>query len=87
MLVNYWWNDTPLPLSPMDSLLHATFALRDLPLEQRLVWRALFDYYAFRTSGDPLAHLPPTLRGLMGAQGAQALQTVRTLLLRSLGGP
>ncbi|MHB1542947.1 MAG: cupin-like domain-containing protein [Steroidobacteraceae bacterium] len=84
VLVNYWWNDTPLPLSPMDSLLHATFALRDLPPEQRLVWRALFDYYAFRTSGDPLAHLPPTLRGLMGAQGSQALQTVRALLLRSL---
>ncbi len=84
VLVNYWWNDTPLPLSSMDSPLHATFALRDLPPEQRPVWRALFDYYAFRTSGDPLAHLPPTLRGLTGAQGAQALQTVRALLLRSL---
>jgi hypothetical protein len=84
VLVNYWWNDQKAPLNVADSLLHALFAIRDLPPEQRAVWRSLFDYYVFQTSGDPLGHLPPEHRGLMGARGEQALRTVRTLLLRSL---
>ena len=86
VLVNYWWNDAPHPLSPMDGLLHAVFALRHLPPEQRAVWRNLFDYYAFQGSGDPLGHVPREIRGLMGEQGEQALRTVRAMLIRSLGG-
>lgn len=86
VLVNYWWNDVSSPLNVADSLLHAMFAIRDLPLEQRTVWRNLFDYYVFQTSGDPLAHLAPENRGLMGARGEQALRAVRMLLLRSLSG-
>ena len=85
-LVNYWWNDHKFALSPFDSLLHAIFALRELPLEQRAVWRNLFDYYVFQTSGDPLEHLAPEFRGLMGERGEQGLRAVRALLMRSLGG-
>jgi hypothetical protein len=86
VLVNYWWNDVRPPLNVADSLLHALFAIRDLPPEQRAVWRNLFDYYVFQTSGEPLGHLAPENRGLMGARGEQALRMVKTLLLRSLGG-
>jgi hypothetical protein len=86
VLVNYWWNDNKFPLSPLDSLLHATFALRELPIEQRAVWRNLFDYYVFQTSGDPLGHLAPGGRGLMGSRDEHALHTVRKLLLKSLSG-
>ena len=86
VLVNYWWNERTSPLNVADSLLHALFAIRDLPPEQRAVWRNLFDYYVFQTSGDPLEHLAPDSRGLMGARGEQALRMVRTLLLRSLSG-
>jgi len=86
VLVNYWWDDNKYPLSPMDSLLHAVFAFRELSSAQRAVWRNLFDYYAFQTSGDPLGHLPAEIRGLMGQGGQQALRAVRAVLLRSLGG-
>ena len=86
VLVNYWWNEVSSPLDVADSLLHAMFAIRDLPLEQRTVWRNLFDYYVFQTSGEPLAHLAPENRGLMGARGEQALHAVRMLLMRSLSG-
>lgn len=85
-LVNYWWNENQVPLAPVDSLLHAIFAIRDLPPNQRAVWRTLFDYYVFQTSGDPLAHVPPGIRGLMGERGEEALRIVRALLVRSLGG-
>jgi hypothetical protein len=86
VLVNYWWDDNKFPLSPLDSLLHAVFSFRETTAGQRAVWRNLFDYYAFQTSGDPLEHLPPELRGLMGERGEQALHAVRALLIRSLGG-
>jgi Cupin-like domain len=86
VLVNYWWNEAIPPLNVADSLLHALTAIRDLPSEQRAVWRNLFDYYVFQTSGDPLEHLAPENRGLMGARGEQALRVIRTLLLRSLSG-
>ena len=86
VLVNYWWNESNPPLNVADSLLHALVALRDLPLEQRAVWRNIFDYYVFQTSGDPLSHLAPEHRGLMGARGEQAMRMVRSLLLRSLSG-
>jgi hypothetical protein len=84
VLVNYWWNDQKPPLNVADSLLHAMFAIRDLPPEQRAVWRNLFDHYVFQESGDPLGHLPPENRGLMGARGGETLRMVRQLLLRSL---
>jgi hypothetical protein len=86
VLVNYWWNEAVPALNVADSLLHALTAIRDLPPEQRAVWRNLFDYYVFQTSGDPLGHLAPQDRGLMGARGEQARRVVRTLLLRSLSG-
>ena len=86
VLVNYWWNNSKPLLNPSDSLLHAVFAIRDLPPEQRAAWRNFFDYYVFQTSGDSLAHLAPEQRGVMGARDEPTLRMVRTHLLRSLGG-
>jgi Cupin-like domain len=84
VLVNYWWTES-IPLSsPSVCLLHGLLALRDLPEAERSVWRNLFDYYVFQTSGDPLAHLAPTLRGLMGAPGPEQRRQIKAILLRSL---
>jgi hypothetical protein len=60
------------------------FAFRDLPLEQRMVWRNLFDYYVFQTNGDPLSHLPPEHRGLMAARGPESLNEVRKIIRQAL---
>jgi hypothetical protein len=51
-LVNYWWNDAPQFGSPYGALLHAALALRDLPDDQRAVWRALFDNFVFTQRGN-----------------------------------
>jgi hypothetical protein len=84
VLVNYWWTDSTPLTSPLDCLLHGLLALRDMPAPERAVWRNLFDYYVFQTSGDPLAHLPPTLRGLMGARSPEQLREIKTLLAQTL---
>lgn len=85
VLVNYWWTDSAATVSPLPCLLHGVLALRDMPAAERAVWRNLFDYYVFRTSGDPLLHLPPALRGLMGETGPEQSKKIKAILLRALG--
>jgi hypothetical protein len=84
VLVNYWWTEETPANSPADCLLHGVLALRDMPAPERAVWRNLFDYYVFGTSGDPLAHLAPALRGLMGAPDPEQKRRIKAILLRSL---
>ena len=86
VLVNYWWSERIPATSPADCLLHGLLALSDMPVAERLVWRNFFDYYVFQTNGDPLAHRPPGVRGLMGAPRPERLRQMKAILLRSLGG-
>ncbi|HEY4115152.1 MAG TPA: cupin-like domain-containing protein [Rhizomicrobium sp.] len=85
VLVNYWWNEgrPPLP-GTYDCLLHALLAIREMPDNQRAAWRAAFDYYIFKTHGEPLAHLPPEVRGGMGPMTPQRAHDLKQMLLRGL---
>lgn len=86
MLVNYWWNDAMPGLgSPYDALLHALFALRHLPPEQRIVWRDIFDHYVFGANGDPAEHLPAHARGILGPATPEQLERMRAILKQVLG--
>jgi hypothetical protein len=84
ILVNYWWSDARPNLGPFDSMLHAIAALRELPENERKVWRELFDYYVFKTSGEPLAHLLPEHRGMMGDMTAQRVAEIKSILQHRL---
>ena len=67
ILVNYWWNDTlPAHHKPILALIHTVALMSGLPTDQRDVWRAFFDYFAFQAEGDPAAHLPDDLRDVVG---------------------
>ena len=66
MLVNYWWDEAAAPVEPLTSLFAAAVAIQAMPATQRAAWRELFDHYVFRQDGDPVAHLPETLRGVFG---------------------
>jgi cupin-like protein len=85
VLVNYWWNEARPTGSPLDTMLHAVLTLRDLPPEQRAVWRAMFDHYVFKSGDEALAHLPREQRGLLGPPSADRAQAIRNSLLRALG--
>ena len=53
VLVNYWWRNEPAYLgTPLDVLRHALLGIRDLPVEQREVWRDIFDHYIFTAGED-----------------------------------
>ena len=76
--VNYWWNDAPAGLGkPYDALMYAFFALKNLPPDQRAVWRAIFDHYIFCTGGDPGEHLPPHARGILGPPTPELVELMR----------
>ena len=67
ILVNYWWNDTlPPHHKPILALIHTVALMSGLPADQREVWRAFFNYFAFQSEGDPAAHLPSDLRDVVG---------------------
>lgn len=88
MLVNYWWTPSdPGRGRPVDAMMHAIVALRDLPAPHREAWRVMFDQYVFLRNGDPADHLPENRRGVMGRLDASTVKAVRTALARMLGRP
>lgn len=84
-MVNFWWRDGPdYMVTPLFTLLHAAYTMKDLPERERAAWRAMFDHYIFRDHGDPMAHLPEAGRGVFGETSAEGVARLRAMLARSL---
>ena len=85
VLVNYWWRDTPRFLGqPQDALNHAILAIRDLPDDEKQLWRELFDFYVFGDARAAAEHIPEGARGILAPLDAEAAGRIRANLLRSL---
>lgn len=83
VLVNYWWNDARRAGSAFDAMLHAILTLRDLPPDQRAVWRGLFEHYVFQSGDQAMAHLPRDQRGLLGPPSNERDAAIRAALARA----
>lgn len=85
ILLNYWWRDTARFLGqPQDALNHAILSIRDLPPEDRAIWRDLFDHYVFANSPQFSAHIPEGTRGVLDPLTAETAGQLRAFLLRTL---
>ena len=85
MLVNYWWNPSRSDFgSPWDAMLHGMLGIRSLPANQRAAWKAMFDHYVFMTDGDPAAHLPNAVAGVLGPMTEERAQQIRKSLIQAL---
>ncbi|MES1199868.1 MAG: cupin-like domain-containing protein [Pseudomonadota bacterium] len=85
VLVNYWWRDTPRYLGqPQDALNHAIMSIRDLPENEKQIWRDLFDYYVFGNPDEVTAHIPRSEESILGEMTAEQANKIRSFLLRSL---
>ena len=85
ILMNYWWRDTPRWLGqPQDALNHAILSIRDLPPEDKAIWRALFDHYVFDGGPQLTDHIPEGGRGVLDPLDAAAAGRLRSFLLRTL---
>jgi hypothetical protein len=87
VLVNYWWNRTAAGVPPpMAALMLALISLRDLPPAYRDAWHGLFEHWVFQAHGEPMAHLPPEVRGGLAATTPGLRQLAATSLMRMFGG-
>lgn len=85
ILVNYWWRDTPAFLGqPQEALNHAILAIRDLPDEDKAMWRALFDHYVFENDGTVTDHIPEAARSVLAPLTPESAGRLRAFLLRTL---
>ena len=85
LFVNYWWDRSPSGIgNPYDALMFGLYALRNLPPEQREVWRTVFDHYVFQTNGNPVEHLPRDVQGVLGEANPQQLERMRATLRQIL---
>ena len=85
VLVNYWWRESPRWLGqPQEALNHAILAIRDLPDEQKAIWRDLFDHYVFANGDDVTAHIPEGKRGILDRLTPESAGRIRAFLLRTL---
>jgi cupin-like protein len=86
-LVNYWWDAFSIgPDAPYTSLLLSMITIAERPLEERKAWKVFFDHYVFRTSGHPLAHLPPDRHGLLGPLKPSNYGKIRARVMHLLRG-
>lgn len=85
ILVNYWWRDTPAFLGqPQEALNHAILAIRDLPPEDKAIWRALFDHYVFENDASVTDHIPEDARSVLAQLTPESAGRLRAFLLRTL---
>jgi len=87
MLVNYWWTPPGEHAGhPVQALLHAMIAIKNLPEAHRQGWRALFDHYVFQDHGPPAAHLPAERQGIQGPLDDELMRRVRSAIAGTLKG-
>ncbi len=85
VLVNYWWDPARADVgSAWDALMHGMMTLRNLPPDQRRAWRAMFDHYVFLANGEPGAHLPPDVRGVLAASAPGDVEQMRRVIVANL---
>ena len=85
VLINYWWRQSPEYMgTPINVLVHALLAIRDLPPEQRQVWQDIFQYYVFGADDSTFEHIPAQARGPLGPMNEQIARMLRADLLNKL---
>ena len=85
ILVNYWWRRTPAWLGqPQAALHHAILAIRDLPAEDKAIWRDQFDHYVFDNDDRVTDHIPETARSVLAPLTSESAGRLRAFLLRAL---
>lgn len=82
MIVNYWWDQSALGQdNPFTTLMHGLLSISQLPKAERDAWHAFFNHYVFRPDENPVEHLPPETRGVLGEMTPQTYQSIRNYVM------
>jgi hypothetical protein len=77
VLVNYWWDASPVHNAGLHCLTHALISLRQLPAAQRAAWAAIFQHYVFGDINQSVAHIAAERRGMLAPLPAESLRKRR----------
>jgi len=84
-LLNYWWELPGVNARQMEAaLLQALMAFSTLVPRQRRGWQAVFDQLVFQANGDPVAHIPPEIRGWLGKLTPDLRDKMKNVIRRAL---
>jgi hypothetical protein len=85
VLVNYWWRQSPAWMdTPMNVLMYALMAIRDLPPHERDHWQEIFRHYVFEADADTAAHIPEHARRVLAPLDEARARWIRERLLQRL---
>ena len=86
VLANYWWDLTEKSWqgSPFKALSHAIMAIRDLPEDERAIWRQWFEHYVFGDGHAAVEHIPEQARGPLGEMTPETARSVKNYLMDEL---
>jgi hypothetical protein len=85
VLLNYWWRRTPDFMdTPMNALMLAILAVRDLPPAQRAAWQEAFRHYVFEADAQTAAHVPESARRVLAPLTADVARDLRARLLQRI---
>lgn len=84
VMVNFWWRDNRLLGDPDAALVNAIFAWRDLPPDEKQIWRDLLDHYVFDDAQKSYDHIPPHGRGVLGELTPDTAEKMKMFILRCL---
>lgn len=84
VLVNYWYKVSE-ETTPFAAMMHAIYAIRELPELEREAWRAWFDHYVFGSgAGGAVDHLPSYARGVLAAPSSTRDEMIKSYVLQAL---
>jgi len=85
VLLNYWWRQSPDYMdTPMNALMLAILAVRDLPAREREEWQEIFRHYVFEAGDATAAHVPAAARGVLAPLDADRARELRARLLKRI---
>jgi hypothetical protein len=85
VLLNYWWRQSPDWMdTPMNALMLAILAVRDLPPDERAAWQEVFRHYVFEAGEETSAHIPEAARRVLAPLDADSARELRARLLKRI---
>lgn len=87
ILVNYWSGGSISGESkpvPLDAMLMAILAIRDLPQDQKNAWQYFFNYYVFSPQGEKNKHIPKHALGILSTLTEKHHKDLRSWLTSQL---
>ena len=85
LLINFWWRDTPDYLGRSENALyHALVTISQLPQEQRMAWKAMFNHFVFGEAPDRHDHIPKNRQGPLGELNEDAVRQFKAWLVNYL---